>query len=342
MKKLTTKEDISDLLTASVSSIALGAAIETGLLEMLAKKPMSGEEVSQAMNIPGKRGYYWMQLLAELGILEKDVQGYVPSALTRNVILDVEDFRKLRMKHNIADERERMAGVCNFASYVNEPSIWEAQDLIEPKGYVEKMNDDPERAYSFTHLLYNVHQNLGNEIVEYLNLSDVHNMLDIGGGSGVEAMAFARKYPELNITTVDIENVCAVGCKLVEKNQLSDRIKFYSADFLTDELPQGFDFVLHCDVGVYGVEQFKKLWASLKTEGRMAVIFHFPLLENSAPVQFLEWAFIDSLKDPEFGFPTVAQLRKQLTLAGFHLLPGEHTLSDGRIVIQAVKGNHHE
>ena len=56
MKKLTTKEDISNLLSASTSAIALGAAIETGLIQMLAKKPMSGEEVSQAMNIPGKRG----------------------------------------------------------------------------------------------------------------------------------------------------------------------------------------------------------------------------------------------------------------------------------------------
>ena len=158
----------------------------------------------------------------------------------------------------------------------------------------------------------------------------------------MEAMAFARRHPKLNITTVDIENVCAVGCKLVEENQLSDRIKFYAADFLIDELPHGFDFVLHCDVGVYGVEQFKKLWKSLKTKGRLAVIFHFPLLENSAPVQFLEWAFLDSLNDPKFGFPTVTELREQLTLAGFQPLSGEHTLSDGRIVIQAVKGVSYE
>ncbi len=342
MEKLTTKEDISNLLTASLSSIALGAAIETGLLEMLAKKPMSGEEVSRAMNIPGKRGHYWLQLLMELGILDKDSQGYVPSALARSVILDAEDFRKLRLKHSAVDERERLAGVCNFALYVSEPSIWKAQGLTEPKGYVEKMNDDPERAYSFTHLLYNVHQNLGKELAEYLDSTGLHNMLDIGGGSGVEAVAFARKYPELSITTVDIENVCVVGRKLVEENQLSNRIAFHPADFLTDELPQGFDFVLHCDVGVYGVEQFHKLWASLKTDGRIAVIFHFPPSENVAPVQFLTWALLDSLKDPEFGFPSIAQVREQLTQAGFQPLPGEHTLSDGRVVIQARKRVSHK
>lgn len=342
MKRLTTKEDISNLLTASVSSMALGAAIETGLLDMLAEKPMSGEEVKQAMNIPGKRGHYWLQMLTELGILELASQGYIPSALARSAILDAEDFRRLRMKHNIVDERERLAGVGNFALYVSEPSIWKAQGLTEPTGYVEKMNDEPERAYAFTRLLYNLHQNLGNELAGYLDLTGIHNMLDIGGGSGVEAMAFVRKYPELKITTVDIGNVCVFGSKIVEENQLSNRITFYPADFIKDELPQGFDFVLHCDVGVYGVEQFRKLWASMKPEGQIAVIFHFPPSETVAPAPFLEWAFLDSLKDPEFGFPSVARVQEQLTQAGFQALPGEHTLSDGRIVIRATKGVFHE
>ena len=88
MKKLTTIEDVSSLLTASISSLALGTAIETGLLEMLTEKPMSGEEVSHLMNIPGKRGHYWLQLLAELGILEKDSRGYAPSSIMQEVISD--------------------------------------------------------------------------------------------------------------------------------------------------------------------------------------------------------------------------------------------------------------
>jgi len=337
MKKLTTKEDISNLLTASVPSLALGAAIETGLLDMLAKGPLDGDGVAQAMNIPGKRAHYWLQLLAELGILDVDSQGYVPSALACNSILDAKDFDRLRMKHNAADARERLAGVRNLSLYMSEPSIWKAQGLREPKGYVEKMNDDPERAYSFTRLLYNVHQNLGNELAGLLDLTGVHNLMDLGGGSGVEAMAFVRRHPDLKVTTVDVKNVCTVGREIVEENHLSDRISFYPADFLVDKLPQDFDFVLHCDIGVFGEDLFHKLWTSLKSEGRMAIIFHFPPSENTAPAPFLDWAFLDSLKDPEFGFPTVAQVRAQLVQSGFKVLPGERTLSDGRIVIQAQK-----
>jgi hypothetical protein len=337
MKKLTTKEDISNLLTASTASIALGAAIETGLLEMLAENSLDGDGVAQAMNIPGKRAHYWLQMLTELGILEMGLKGYIPSQLTRNVILDARDFDKLRMKQNATDVRERLAGVSNLALTMSEVSIWKAQGLAEPKGYVEKMNNDPERAYSFTHLLYSIHQNLGGELAEFLDLTGVHNMMDVGGSSGVVSMALVGKFPNLTSTVVDVENVCIAGREIMEENHFSDRITFYPADFLTGELPQGFDFVLHCDVGVYGVEQFRKLWVSLKPKGRIAVIFHFPPSENAAPTPFLEWAFLDSLKDPDFGFPTVAQVQAQLVHAGFQVTSGEHTLSDGRIVIQAQK-----
>ena len=70
MKTLTTNEDVYALLYAPAASAALGAAITTGLLWMLAEKPMTGEEVIRALKIPGKRGYYWLQYLQSFGILE--------------------------------------------------------------------------------------------------------------------------------------------------------------------------------------------------------------------------------------------------------------------------------
>jgi SAM-dependent methyltransferase len=335
MKKLTTKEDISNLLGASASAFALGAAIETGLLEMLAEKPMIGEEVSKAMNVPGKRGYYWLQLLTELGILEVDSHGYVPSSLAKTVLLDAN--RQERWKHVAADEREQVVGVRNLALHLSDTSVWEAQGLSEPMGYVEKMNVDPERARVFTRLLYNCYQDSRNTFAEFLDLTGVERVMDVGGGSGILSIILARKYPNLKSVIVDVDNVCVEGRRIVQENQLSDRITFHGADFLKDNLPQGLDMVLHCDIGVFGEELFRKLWLSLKPEGRIVVIFHFSPAENAAPSQYLKWAFLDSLKDPDFGFPTVAQIREQLIRAGFQLMSVEQTLPEGYIFIQAQK-----
>jgi len=336
MNKLTTTEDILNLISASTSSFALGAAIETGLLEMLAEKPMSGEEVSKAMNIPGKRGHYWPQILAELGILEKDSQGYAVSSIMRDVLAD--SIRLERWKHVAVDERERLTGLRNLALHLSEPgSIWQAQELVDPKNDYEKMIDDPERARVFTRLLYNFYRGSKDELVDLIDMTGVGRMMDLGGGSGIASILLAQKYPNLTSVVVDLEYVCAEGRKIVEENHLSDRITFHGANLLTDELPRGFDLLLHCDIGVFGEEQFCKLRESLKPGGRIVVVFHFPSSENTAPNPYLKWAFLDSLKNPDFGFPTVTQIQAQLAQAGFRLLPGEHVLSEGQITLQAQR-----
>jgi len=335
MNKLTTKEDIFILLSASVSSFALGAAIETGLLEMLAEKPMSGEEVSRIMNIPGKRGYYWLQLLAELGILEKNVQGYTPSSIVKEVISD--EIRLKRWKHVASDERELVAGVRNLAPYISANSIWKAQGLMKPKIDYEKMIEDPERARVFTRLLYNFYKDSKNEFADLIDMTGVEQMMDVGGGSGAVSILLAQKYPNLRSVVVEFENVCIEGRRIVEENHLSDRITFHSANFLTDELPKGFDLVLHYDIGVFGEALFRKLRESLNPGGRIVVVFHFSPGENTAPTRYLGWAFRDSLNDPDFCFPTIPQLQTQLVQAGFRLLQGEHVFPEGQTIIQAQK-----
>ena len=336
MKKVMTKEDLSDLLRGFSSSIAFGAALETGLLQMLAEKPMDGKSVVLAMNIPGKRGYYWLQLLEELGILEVGPQGYVPSPLIRDSILD--SNRIDRWKHVATDEREQVIGVRDLALYISEPgSIWETQGLIAPKGYVEKMSDNPERAHVFTRLLYDLNQSFGSTIAELLNLTGVERMMDVGGSSGVISIALVKKHQNIRSTIVDIKNVCDSGQEIVEENQLSDWITFYPADFVTDELPRGFDMVLHCDIGVFGEKLFRKLWMSLNPGGLIVVVFHFSPAETLAPPPYLRWAFLDSLIDPDFGFPTAAQVQEQLVRSGYQLIPEVLTLPDGKIIIQARK-----
>ena len=336
MNNLITKEDVYGLLYASTASAVLGAAIETGLVWMLAEEPLDAEGVAKALNIPGKRCHYWLQLLHSIGILETVPQGYAPSPLARSAFLDSRSRES--WKHLATDERERSAGVSNLALYIGEPgSVWKAQGLTQPRDYVEKMKVNYERAREFTRMLYEVHQYLGNELAAGLDMTGVRRLMDVGGGSGVVSMALLRKHPGLTAIVVDMENVCIAGREIAEENSLSDRIAYRPADLSKDDFPGGFDMVMLCDVGVFGEELFRMLWTSLKEAGRLVIVFHFSPAEYAAPPSRLRWTFLDSLEDPNFSIPTIAQVQAKLTQAGFELLPGEHTLSDSRIVIQARK-----
>lgn len=332
--KLETKADVYNLMNSTTPAAALGAAIETGLLWQLAGKPMSAPEIVQALNIPGKRGYYWLQLLESIGILDHGANSYSPSSLAREAILDTRSRES--WQHLALDDRERSTGVKNLPLLISEPgSIWTAQDLSEPKGYVEKMRASPSRAREFTRMLFEVHQHLANQIANRLDLRDVQRLMDLGGGSGVVSMALLRKYPALTSTVVDIENVCVAGHEIAVEEGLSDRISYHSADFASDEFPAGFDLVLQCDVGVFGLALYQKIYESLKPGGRMIFVDHFSPTENSAPVTRVEWTFLDSLHDPDFSFPTLDQVMDQLNEAGFDVLPGHQTLGAGWIIFQA-------
>ncbi len=336
MKKLNTSDEINMLLHAPAASAALGAAITTGLLWMLAERPMTGEEVVQALNIPGKRGHYWLQYLQSFGILETVQQGYITSSAVQTAILDT--YSRESWQHLVIDEQEKDACVHGLPRLIGAPgSLWSIQGFVEPENYVDRMRASPERAREFTRMLFEVHQNLANLVAELLDLTGVEHMMDLGGNSGVISMALLQKYPTLKSTIVDIENVCAAGREIVAEQGFSDRITYFPAEFVDDEFPSGFDLVLQCDVAVYGDDLLKKLNQSLKPGGQLIFIDHLSPAGNLAPPTRIEWTFLDSLHDPDFRFPTIDEFKHQLVKAGFEVSHEHQTLGKGMVVLQAWK-----
>jgi 16S rRNA G1207 methylase RsmC len=80
---------------------------------------------------------------------------------------------------------------------------------------------------------------------DYLDMTGVNRLLDLGGGSGVVSLALLRQHPHLTSTVVGIANGCSAGREIAQENSLSDRITYQAADFVHDELPGGYD-AEHC------------------------------------------------------------------------------------------------
>jgi ubiquinone/menaquinone biosynthesis C-methylase UbiE len=333
--KLTTTDQVSDCLTAYVASAALGAAIELGLFWLLTEQPLDAAGVAQALNIPIRRCQYWLQLLHSMGVIDQVPAGYAPSDLARSAILDAcsqESWALLAQ-----EDREKFPSVCDLAVHIKEPGSIKTAQARTTLSYVERMASDPDRARRFTRMLYELHQPLANRLTELLDMTGVHRLLDLGGGSGVVSMALLRRHPHLTSTVVDIENVCLAGREIAQENSLSDRITYHAADFVHDELPGGYDMVLHCDIGLYQEELYHKLWAALNSGGRLVMVEHFAPAKDVVHPASLYWIFLDSLADPDVSVRTVAEIQSQLTQAGFGMLSDGTVLLGGRQVIQACK-----
>jgi 2-polyprenyl-3-methyl-5-hydroxy-6-metoxy-1,4-benzoquinol methylase len=80
-------------------------------------------------------------------------------------------------------------------------------------------------------------------IVAQIDLSGVSRVLDVGGGSGAYAMAFARAGHGIRATVFDLPNVVPITKTHIEEERLSDKVDTISGDYLKDDLGGGFDLV---------------------------------------------------------------------------------------------------
>jgi predicted O-methyltransferase YrrM len=332
--KLTTRDDVFDYLWSYTAPLAVGAAMELGLFWLLAKKPLDATDVARALRVPQNRCSLWLQLLESIGLLEKTTRGYTPSSTARAAILDA--YSQESWAFSAREARGRLPAVHDLALHMNKPgSAWEAQGLIPPD-YFTAMIGSRKRAKEFTRMLYELHQELAEEVSNALDMTGVERLMDLGGGSGVISLALLGKCPRLTSVVVDIENVCIAGREIATEHPAGDRITYHAADFLQDELPGGFDMVLQCDAGNYRQSLFSKEHAILNSGGRLAIVGVFAPTEGVAPAARLHWAFLGSLEKSDSGYRTASQVKAPLTQAGFQFL-SEKTLSHGWTLIEARK-----
>jgi SAM-dependent methyltransferase len=331
--KIETFSDVNELLAAYVPSAALGTALESGLFWMLSEQPRTAADVALEMDIPVNRCRYWLDILASLNLLAFDGDTYSPTESARTAILS--SYSNVSWSNLAQQWRESMPSVSNLSLHIHEPgSVWAVQGN-DPPNYFKQLIKSPERARRFTRMLYEFHQPLADELAAVLNMENVQRLMDLGGGSGVISMALLRRNSNLTSTVVDIENVCIAGREIASENSISDRIDYFPADFLSDELPGGFDLILECDVCVYESVLLSKLHKSLNAEGRLVIVDHFAPSKGAVPPgRPRAWGFLRSLIVPDFTFPTASEVRERIVKTGFRIL-SETSLPQGWLVIEA-------
>jgi len=103
-----------------------------------------------------------------------------------------------------------------------------------------------------------------------------NRMLDVGGGSGAYAIAFAQANPRLRAEVFDQPAVLAIAHRHIREAGLEERISTRVGDLRTDEFGGGYDLVLISAIcHMLGVEENRDLLArvyrALVKGGRVAI-----------------------------------------------------------------------
>ena len=312
-----TTEDVLELLQGYIASASVGAAMELGLFWLLDEKPLADVDVAESLNIPFNRCHHWLQLLCNLGLLEDGVDGYAPSPVARETILNAQSQHFWAFY--AGEARDRFMCVRDLALNLGKPMpAWGTPNLTPPD-YYQQIRESPGYAARFTRMLYEIHIPLAEQLATLIDLQGVTRLMDLGGGSGVVSFALLRKREELTSVVLDVESVCQAGRELASENQLEKRIRYVAADLLEDDLPTGFDMVLLCDVGLFSETLFRKIHDALNMDGRLVVVDKFAPTKTDAPPSRLSGAFLGSLETPaeSISFTTVEMVQSQLQETGF-------------------------
>jgi 16S rRNA G1207 methylase RsmC len=84
--------------------------------------------------------------------------------------------------------------------------------------------------------------------VEALSLDETRHLLDLGGGHGFYSIALAQKYPHMHITLLDLPQVIPLAQMYVRNFAQEARIRCVGANFLQEDIGDGFDAVLCANV----------------------------------------------------------------------------------------------
>ncbi len=163
-------------------------------------------------------------------------------------------------------------------------------------------------------------------------------LLDIGGGHGGYSIAFCEKHKDLTATVFELEATAEIGREIVEREAMSNRVKFQVGDFLKDSFDKGFAAALYFNIlHNYSEEDNRRVLAkvfdSLRPGGTLAVWDMFKAPESDRDIQPALMALhmlvasggtsylIDDLKTwlKEVGFRSLTA-KKTRTLPGFTII----------------------
>jgi SAM-dependent methyltransferase len=216
----------------------LQAAVNLRIFSFVSKKEgLSISELASSMETDTRATNMLVTALTALEFLERDGIG-----------VKLTEFSK---KYLVDDSPDYFGDVISHMSFVL-PAWLKLSESVKtgnkvPRPLFSKQSEqekyDKDRHKSFILGMYNVASLQAEVICEALDLSKVHKLLDLGGGPGTYAAYFCAKNPGLKAVVFDRPTSEPLALGVLDKLNVKDRVTFVGGDFLTSELPKGFDAV---------------------------------------------------------------------------------------------------
>lgn len=253
-------------------------------------EPTTLEEFLKSTNYDKENTKYFLSALLSCGYIEKNNLTYCNTKCS-----------KLYLSKNSSKYigkailfREKLGSISNIGDKVKDNSLGqndkldfsELAEIVHDEMYVIGRVDDFNR--EIKQLFSDKYRN--------------YKVLDLGGGSGVLSIEFIRNFPNSIAYVFETSEVACISKKIIEKNDMQDKIFVLEGDFNVDAIGDGYDLIIAS--GIFNfvnmdiTEFICKLSDALVLNGYLLIIGSFFENEEYHKEHILNWlkGYINGMK----------------------------------------------
>lgn len=298
----------SDLFIASVGHL--------NLFTRLDKNPSTIRDICFSLEIKERPTDVMLTLLKALNLLEERNECYYLTEISQEYLTESSSLYLGPYISSLKD-RDICIQMLNVLK-TGKPASWGAKK--DEKEWAQAMERD-DFAESFTDAMDSRGRYLASAMMDKLDFSDYHNLLDIAGGSGIYAATILSENKHMSASVLEKSPVDKVVEYAIKKRGMDDRIKVISRDMFKDDFPEGFDVhlfsnVLH-DWNINQVEMLiKNSYRNLKTGGMIIIHDAHLNAEKTGPLPVAEYSVL-LMFSTEGRCYSVREIEKILSETGF-------------------------
>lgn len=229
----------SELLTAAVAHF--------NVFGRLAERPLTAAELAHELQLEARPAVVLLTALRAMGLLTADAQGRLAlTPLAREHLVPGNEFDVSGYIGAAAES----AGVLAIVERLRTNGVAESQDgaAYMYRAGMRSAMDQEASARHLTLALTGRAKNVAPVLAERVSLADARLLVDVGGGSGMYAVACLRRWPHLRAVVWDRAAVVKVAGELADQYHVSDRLECLPGDMLADPFPVGADCVVLSNV----------------------------------------------------------------------------------------------
>ena len=253
-------------------------------------EPTTLEEFLKSTNYDKENTKYFLSALLSCGYIEKNNLTYCNTKCS-----------KLYLSKNSSKYigkailfREKLGSISNIGDKVKDNSLGqndkldfsELAEIVHDEMYVTGRVDDFNR--EIKQLFSDKYRN--------------YKVLDLGGGSGVLSIEFIRNFLNSTAYVFETSEVACISKKIIEKNDMQDKIFVLEGDFNVDAIGDGYDLIIAS--GIFNfvnmdiTEFICKLSDAVVLNGYLLIIGSFFENEEYHKEHILNWlkGYINGMK----------------------------------------------